>query len=400
MYRMLLLIATLMTGLQAAYADVRIGILMPQTGAGSRYGQEQRVAVDMFLEKYGDLGGAAGRLVPIIYDTRWSGTEAISVTRKLIDSDQVAVIVGPMSSSESEVALPVANRMETPIITPTAAKPGIATANRPWAFGFATTADKLDGSLVKEWLDKYTSSIKSVVILVDAKDAVSNSECTRVFPAALEKPGVKILDTITFQTGDIDFSAQVTKASGLNPDGVVLCGLYTESAHVVKEIRRQGMKQPIVAGIAVMSDRFNSLAGADANGIMSVTDFFAGDQDPTIAAWAKEYEARFKSPPTNVGALTYDTLYLTRECILRNGVAGKDLAADRTAIRDCWAQLKDAKAPLTGANTVNADGYAVRKATIVTIEGGKMVRHAIGSVGVSSAVRAACFWWTNASIPF
>ena len=88
MYRMLLLIATLIMGVQAAYADVRIGILMPLTGAGSRYGQEQRVAVDMFLEKYSDLGGAAGKLVPMIYDTRWSGTEAISVTRKLIDSDQ------------------------------------------------------------------------------------------------------------------------------------------------------------------------------------------------------------------------------------------------------------------------------------------------------------------------
>ena len=374
MYRMLLfLIATLVMGVQAAYADVRIGILMPQTGAGSRYGQEQRVAVDMFLEKYSDLGGTAGKLVPIIYDTRWSGTEAINVTRKLIDSDQVAVIVGPMSSSESEVALPVANRMETPIITPTAAKPGIATANRPWAFGFATTADKLDGSLVKAWLDKHPLPNKNVVIFVDAKDAVSNSECTRVFPAALEKLGVKILDTITFQTGDIDFSAQVTKASGLNPDGVVLCGLYTESAHVVKEMRRQGMTQPIVAGIAVMSDRFNALAGADANGIMSVTDFFAGDQDPTIAAWAREYETRFKNPPTNVGALTYDTLYLTRECIRQRGVAGNDLAADRTAIRDCWAQLKDAKAPLTGANTVNPDGYAVRKPTIVVIDGGKMV---------------------------
>ena len=133
------------------------------------------------------------------------------------------------------------------------------------------------------------------------------------------------------------------------------------------------MAQPIVAGIAVMSDRFNSLAGADANGIMSVTDFFAGDQNPTISAWSKEYEARFKSPPTNVGALTYDTLYLTRECIRQRGVAGKDLTADRTAIRDCWAQLKNAEAPLTGANTVNADGYAVRNATIVTIQGGKMV---------------------------
>ena len=373
MYRMLLLFAMLVLGVQGAYADVQIGILTPLTGAGSRYGQEQRVAIDMFLEKYSDLGGAGGKLVPIIYDTRWSGTEAISLARKLIDSDQVAVIIGPMSSSESEVALPVANRMETPIITPTAAKPGIATANRPWAFGFATTADKLDGSLVKAWLDAHPSAIKNVVILVDAKDAVSNSECTRVFPAAFEKNGVKILDTISFQTGDIDFSAQVTKASGLKPDGLVLCGLYTESAHVVKEIRRQGMTQPIVAGIAVMSDRFNTLAGADANGIMSVTDFFASDQDPTIDAWAKEYEARFKNPPTNVGALTYDTLYLTRECMRQRGVAGKDFTADRVAIRDCWAQLKDAKAPLTGANTVNADGYAVRKATIVTIREGKMV---------------------------
>jgi branched-chain amino acid transport system substrate-binding protein len=372
MYRMLLLIATLMLGGQAAYADVKIGILTPLTGAGSRYGQEQRVAIDMFLEKYSDLGGAAGKLVPIIYDTRWSGTEAISLVRKLIDSDQVEVIVGPMSSTESEVALPVANRMETPIITPTAAKPGIASANRPWAFGFATTADKLDGSLVKAWLDK-NPSIKSVVILVDAKDGVSSSECTRVFPPALDKAGVKVLDTISFQTGDIDFSAQVTKASGLKPDGVVLCGLYTESAHVVKKMRRQGMTQPIVAGIAVMSDRFNSLAGADANGIMSVTDFFAGTEDPAIVAWAQEYETRFKNPPTNVGALTYDTLYLTRECIRQRGVAGKDLAADRTAIRDCWTQLKDAKAPLTGANTVTPEGYAVRKATIVTIQGGKMV---------------------------
>jgi branched-chain amino acid transport system substrate-binding protein len=372
MYRILLLITTLVMSVHAAHADVTFGILMPLTGAGSRYGQEQRIAVDMFLEKYSDLGGASGKLVPIIYDTRWNGTEAISVTRKLIDSDKVAVIVGPMSSSESEVALPVANRMETPIITPTAAKPGIATANRPWAFGFATTADKLDGSLVQAWLGKHPS-IKTVVVLVDAKDAVSNSECTRVIPPALEKLGVKVLDTISFQTGDIDFSAQVTKASGLKPDGVVLCGLYTESAHVVKEIRRQGMAQPIVAGIAVMSDRFNSLAGADANGIMSVTDFFAGDQNPTITAWSKEYEARFKSPPTNVGALTYDTLYLTRECIRQRGVAGKDLAAGRTAIRDCWAQLKGAEAPLTGANTINADGYAVRNATIVTIQGGKMV---------------------------
>jgi branched-chain amino acid transport system substrate-binding protein len=372
MYRMLLLIGALIGSVQAASADVRIGILVPLTGAGSRYGQEQRVAVDMFLEKYSDLGGAAGKLVPIIYDTRWSGTEAISLTRKLIDTDQVAVIVGPMSSGESEVALPVANRMETPIITPTAAKPGIAAANRPWAFRNSNTSDKLDGALLAAWLAKQPKPIKSVVIFVDTKDGVSNSDGTVVFPAALKKLGIAVLDTISFQTGDIDFSAQVTKAKALQPDGVVLTGLYSESAHVVREMRRQGMTQPIVAGIAVMDPRFNELAGADANGIMSVTDFFAGDQNPTIAAWAQEFEKRYHKQPSNVAALMYDTLYLTRECIRQHGVAGKDPTADRTAIRDCWAHMKGAEAPLTGATTINADGETIRKPTILLIEAGRM----------------------------
>ena len=372
MYRILLLIGTLIVSVQAASADVRVGILVPLTGAGSRYGQEQRVAVDMFLEKYSDLGGAAGKLVPIIYDTRWSGTEAISLTRKLINSDQVAVIVGPMSSGESEVAFPVANRMQTPIITPTAAKPGIAAANRPWAFRNSNTSDKLDRALLAAWLAKQPKPIKSVVIFVDTKDGVSNSDGAAVFPAALKKLGITVLDTISFQTGDIDFSAQVTKAKALQPDGIVLTGLYSKSAHVVREMRRQGMTQPIVAGIAVMDPRFNELAGADANGIMGVTDFFAGDQNPTIAAWAQEFEKRYHKQPSNVAALMYDTLYLTRECIRQRGVAGKDLTADRTAIRDCWAQMKGAEAPLTGATTINADGETIRKPTILLIEAGRM----------------------------
>jgi branched-chain amino acid transport system substrate-binding protein len=372
MYRMLLLIGTLTVSVHAAAADVRVGILLPLSGAGSRYGQEQRVAAEMFLEKYSDLGGAAGKLVPIIYDTRWSGTEAISLTRKLIDSDQVAVIVGPMSSGESEVAFPVANRLETPIITPTAAKPGIAAANRPWAFRNANTSDKLDGALLAAWLAKQPAPIKSVVIFVDTKDGVSNSDGTVVFPAALKKLGITVLDTISFQTGDIDFSAQVTKAKSLQPDGVVLTGLYGESAHLVREMRRQGMTQPIVAGIAVMDPRFNELAGTDANGIMSVTDFFAGDQNPAIAAWAQEFENRYHNHPSNVAALMYDTLYLTRECIRQHGVAGKDLAADRTAIRDCWTKMKGAEAPLTGATTINADGETIRKPTILLIDAGKM----------------------------
>ena len=63
----------------------------------------------------------------VIYDTRGENTDAINLTRKLIDSDQVVAIIGPQFSAEAEVAFPLAVRGETPMVTPMAAKAGIAT---------------------------------------------------------------------------------------------------------------------------------------------------------------------------------------------------------------------------------------------------------------------------------
>ena len=138
----------------AATADVTIGVLTPLSGKGASYGQQQKNAIAMFLEKYGDIGGPAGKLQLVTYDTRGDNAEAINLTRKLIDSDQVLAIIGPQFSGEAEVSFPLAVRGQTPIITPMAAKAGITAANRPWAFRFALTTEKVYGPLLDAWLKK------------------------------------------------------------------------------------------------------------------------------------------------------------------------------------------------------------------------------------------------------
>ena len=211
-------------------ADVAIGILIPSSGKGASYGQQQQNAINMFLEKYADLGGKAGKMKLVIYDTRGENTDAINLTRKLIDSDQVVAIVGPEFSAEAEVAFPLAVRGETPMVTPMAAKAGIAAANRPWAFRFALTTENVYRPLLDIWLKKQQSSpIKKVVIFMDAKDAVSSFDGKTIFPKLLKEHGIEILDTVSFQTGDIDYSAQVTRAKALNPDGLVVSALYNEA---------------------------------------------------------------------------------------------------------------------------------------------------------------------------
>lgn len=356
----------------SAHADVTLGVLYPTSGKGAANGLQQQVAIDMFLEKYGDLG-AAGRLSIVRYDTRGENAEAIALTRKLIDSDKVAAIVGPVFSGESEVVFPVAARGQTMIVTPTSAKPGITASGRPWTYRNALTTDKLNGPLLDKWLADTGNKIKKVVILVDNKDAVSAADARSVFPALLKERGIQLADTISFQTGDIDFSAQVARARSQAPDGLLVMASYAEGANVLREARKQGMNVPALGGIAIVDPKLIELGGSAVEGMYSANDYFRENDTPENSAFVKEFMKRHRDPPANSAALMYDTLYLMRECIREKGVTGKDLAADRVKLRDCWAGMSARKAPLTGETTINEQGDAIRKPVVLVIKGGRFV---------------------------
>jgi branched-chain amino acid transport system substrate-binding protein len=366
-------IALIVAGSAPAVADVSIGVLIPSSGKGASYGQQQQNAINMFMEKYADVGGKAGKLKLVIYDTRGDNTESINLSRKLMDTDQVEAIIGPQFSAEAEVSFPLAVRGQTMMITPMAAKAGIAAANRPWAFRFALTTENVYRPLLDAWLKRQSPTVKKVVILMDSKDAVSSFDGKSVFPALLKERGIAVLDTISFQTGDIDYSAQVTRAKGLNPDGIVVSALYNEAAHAVAEIRKQGMKQPIVAGVGVNDPRFIQIGGAATEGVMAASDFFADNPKPAVAAWVADFERRYKEKPSNAAGQMYDTLYLMRECIKSTGVTGADVKADRAKLRDCWTNMKNAEAPLMGATSIDKNGDGTRIPTVLVVKGPNFV---------------------------
>jgi branched-chain amino acid transport system substrate-binding protein len=362
--------AVALTG--AASADVTLGVLVPASGKGASYGIQQQSAIEMFMERYADLG-KSGKLKLIVYDTRGENTEAINLTRKLISTDNVLAVVGPQFSAEAEVAFPLGVRGETVLLTPMAAKPGIAAANRPWAFRFALTTENDYRPLLDAWLKRQGKPVRKVVILHDAKDAVSSFDGKTVFPKLLKEHGVEVLDTISFQTGDIDYSAQVTKAKGLPADGIVVSALYNEAGNLTRELRKQGMNQPIVAGVGVNDPRFIQIAGPAAEGVMAAFDFFAENPNPAVAAWVAEFERRFKVQPSNAAGLMYDSLYLMRDCIISQGLTHSDLKAERVKMRECWANMKDREAPLTGATSIDSNGDAIRKPVILQAKGDRFV---------------------------
>ena len=55
---------------------------------------------------------------------------------------------------------------------------------------------------------------------------------------------------------DFDMRPQVTKLKGMDFDGVAFGGFYYDAITFMKELRRQGMKQPLVGGSPFMNEYF------------------------------------------------------------------------------------------------------------------------------------------------
>lgn len=366
------LIAALTAGMPGSVlAEIRIGVLLPLSGKGASYGQHQETAIRMALDELQQTGIKGEKVQVVSYDTRGENAEAISLTRKLIHSDKVLAIIGPFFSAECEVAFPIAVQGKTPIVTASSAKPGIAAKNRPWAFRNALASDQMNGKLIETWLAE-NPKVKSVVILTDIKDAFTKIDGTSIFPAVLKGKGVTVLDNISFQTGDIDFAAQVTKARERNPDGLVLAALYNEGGNIVREIRKQGLKQPVVGALGMSETKFLEIAGPAAEGTMVVMPFWADNPDPGVSKWTAEFQARAKTTPNNTDALMFDSFFLMKTCIEKSGVTNKpeDLAADRDRIRGCLDSLSSFPG-IVGPITFNDDGDAVLQPVVLQARDGR-----------------------------
>ena len=83
-----------------------------------------------------------------------------------------------------------------------------------------------------------------MAVIYDAKDATAATVGMRIMPALMKENGVTVLnenDLLSFNTGDLDVSAQVTKLKSLNPDGVVASADYSQAVTVIREMKRQGL---------------------------------------------------------------------------------------------------------------------------------------------------------------
>jgi ABC-type branched-subunit amino acid transport system permease subunit/ABC-type branched-subunit amino acid transport system substrate-binding protein len=378
----LILALTFVTGAwpHAAHAQarlagkaVKLGAIYSMTGKGAEWGTDSKIATEIAVDEINKAGGVGG--VPLqveIADTATEVPQAISLARKMTE-EGVLAILGPCYSSEFEALAPLLDRMKIMIVSQCSSKPGLSKISK-WGFRDTLTSDKQLDPAVQIWKKRY--NIKTAVIIYDSADAVSSAEGKGVLPVLFKKYGIDVKEMLTYQTKDIDFSAQITKAKALNPDGIALGASYQQAANIVREARKQGLKQPFLAGAATGSPEFAKLVGKDGEGTIVGSAGWPDDPKPKTAAFLKKFMEKSGGKKPNYGGMrAYDIVYIMKQVIETSGVTNKpgDLAADRDRIREGWTKVKDFDG-IAGLTTINEDRDGAGKPTVLEVKNGGFVK--------------------------
>lgn len=383
-----LLAAAALAAAMPAQAEnqIKLGAIVPSSGPFAEWGRANTATLNMLEKEINDAGGVNGaKLKIVIYDDGAKPAEAANALRKLAGDDNVLAVAGPLTSTACEVTFPVANEVQIVATSQASSKPGVAKANRPWAF--RDTVD--EGTLTKSTAPyfKKTFNIKSVAVIYDAKDAVSTAIATKIMPKVLASEGVEIVnenDPVSFSTGDLDVSAQVTKLKSMNPDGVVVGADYSQAITVLREMKRQGMMKPVLGGTPLISSAI--LKAVPEIPIVAPATFYATMKSPRAEKFVSELLPLLRKTaglpadiePSMFDANIYEIVNMYVDAA-RKGVTGKpeDLQADRTRIRDYMANLKGFEG-FSGPISFGPDGDAVKKFFVVQGQNGAWETKASG----------------------
>ncbi|MGO4886150.1 ABC transporter substrate-binding protein [Anaerobacillus sp. MEB173] len=338
--------------------SVKVGVISYLTGAGASYGEAITSGLKLAQKEISEQGNVNLELV--IEDSAGQQEQALSSAQKLMNSQNVSVIIGPTLSTEMNVVGPEADLNGVPIIGTSTTAAGIPQIGE-YVFRNSIPESLAIPASVQAAVDAY--DVKKVAIIYGNDDVFTKSGYDTMHEVA-EQMGLEILTVETFQKGQSDYNAQLTKIKGTNPDLILASALYNEGAVIMNQARKMGIDVPFVGGNGFNSPEVISIAGEAADGLIVATPWFTANEDEKVQNFVEKFTAEYGKEPDQFAAQAYDALYVLAEAIER---AGSD---DRDAIRDALAETSGFEGIL-GEMSFDSDGDVVMDPIVLTIKDGK-----------------------------
>lgn len=339
--------------------EIVIGHFGSMTGGEATFGQSTDEGIKLAVEEVNAAGGIQGKKVKLVtMDDEGKAEQAAAVVTRLIKQDGVIAILGEVASSRSLAAAPIAQSNKIPMITPSSTNPKVTEVGD---YIFRTCfIDPFQGTVMAKFATE-TIKAKKVAILRDVKSDYSVG-LADFFAAKLKELGGEVIADASYQSGDLDFKAQLTQIKSKNPEAIFIPGYYTEVGLIARQARDLGIKAPLLGGDGWDSPKLSEIGQKAVDGGYFSNHYSNESTDPVAVDFMKRFNARFGKNPDGLSAAGYDSA----KVLFAAMAAAKDLKPE--SIKEQIAKIKD-HAGVTGKITIDEKRNATKSAVVVQVQG-------------------------------
>jgi len=337
--------------------EIKIGILTPLTGDVASWGEMQKRATKLALERINASGDIRGKKVKVIYeDSQATPSVGVNAFKKLVEIDRVPIVVGSPASNVTLAIAPIANQKKVILLSSGSTATAVGKAG-PYIFRIMPS-DEVQSSIMADWAVEL--GYKKVAIIYE--ENAWGRGLMEAFMMYFKSKGGNITCTEAANPGTTDFRTPLSKIKTAAPEAIY-APLYTRGAGLmIKQAREIGLNQQILGADVYGTPELIEAGGSAVEGVLYTT--FGKYDGEEYQKFEKLYQERYGIEPETYATYCYDTFMIAVEAL--RTLEGKT-AIDGESLRQALLSISDFRG-VTGLTnfdgTTNAKGKTFDKMTI------------------------------------
>jgi branched-chain amino acid transport system substrate-binding protein len=293
--------------------DIRVAVASSMTGGEAAIGRQFQNGAEQAIADLNAAGGLLNKkLVLEIDDDACDPKQARSVAEKIASSG-IPFVAGHFCSSSSIPASEAYADGNVLQISPGSTNP-LFTERKLWNVLRVCGRDDQQGAVAAAYIARNFAG-KNVAILND-KTTYGRGLADET-KKALNKAGFTEKMFESYNKGDKDFNAIVSRLKRDKIDLVYVGGYHQEAGLLVRQMRDQGLTTVLMAGDALNDKEFASITGPDAAGTL-----FTFGPDPRNKPTAQAIVEKFKAKnidPEGYTLYTYAAFQVWSQAVTKTG---------------------------------------------------------------------------------
>lgn len=280
--------ASLLPRLASAQETVKLGLLHSLSGTIAIAEAALVEAEKMAIEEINASGGVMGRKIEAVIEDGASDWPTFAEkTKKLLQRDKVAAIVGCYTSASRKAVLPVLNQMKGLLYYPTYYE------GQEEDKSVIYTSQEATQSVIAaiEWMAKEQGKTFFLV----GSDYIYPRTCNKIAKPTITRVGGKVVGEEYAPLGHTEFSSIINKIKAAKPDWIYSTVVGGSNVAFYKQLKAAGLdgtKQKLLSTV-VSENEIDGIGKENAVGYYACMGYFQSLKNPQNERFVKALKAKY-----------------------------------------------------------------------------------------------------------